>query len=189
MWVKDRFGSIVAVHTSLERDFTQKDIQLSLNVGIIIGLALKNATNLQFMGNFFDALGNLEAGIFIGQVDNQGKFHIVYVNTYASKMIGKPVELIYQQKSFFDFVDDNDVSYIQEIYRARYLENNQKIPMTYKVRIKTEHGPRTMQMAISVGQYNDKIATYGLLVEWHSIQKLKSVQEIFEEFIQNTNQK
>jgi GAF domain-containing protein len=147
------------------RDFDAREISMSLNVAIIIGLSLRNQNNQRFSDMIFDALSKLNIGVFILQNDAENQVLFRYCNDAFSRIVETPKELIHDLSSIGHVFSKEIVMKLFAVYQAR--QKGERLPMAYRVPLTTKSGSKQVLLTLTTGELNERVATFGFALDLH----------------------
>jgi hypothetical protein len=175
-----RFGSMILISDDLNFEYTRPQIQISLTVSILIGLALKNKSNSIFLFNLMDAISTLKIGIFVIQPDDHNVERVLYYNPYFLSIMHEIASSKDEKMGFLEFLQKNKMEKLRDLFilRRRGITN---IPNHYNFRFEARNNPRNMQLFIFTSVLNDRNTTYGFVVDQEPDKNVKSANEVWEE--------
>jgi PAS domain-containing protein len=176
-----RYGILVINRESVWKDFSKNEIKTAFKAAILIGLALNNENKQQNIRDILESLSKLEIGIFVIQNNPQNQPILKYFNSKFKAIYGYDDEKLNTSKTFEEFIAPEDILYVERLYIAR--QEGQIIPNLYNVKIKTAFGIKQIRLGIAVGLYENKVASYGFLMEILQ-EPLKTPKEIFSDLTQ-----
>ena len=175
----DRYGSMLIFDSNKNREYSAREIQLSLSVAIIIGLALKNQINRDLFLYTFNALSQFNFGAFILTNDDQNAPKMLFLNDKMRDLIGIQ-DLVADKVVYSDYFDPSEAQYVNAIYRAR-LQGTQ-LPNAYILNLLTIQGIRPVLMMNFTSKMDERFVTIGFFVDWE-LQNFKTAKEIYEEYL------
>jgi|SRR5271157_4483933 len=176
----ERYGTLVINRKNIWKDYSENEIKTALSAGILIGLALENDAHQKHISDILESLTQLDIGIAVIQNNAQNKPQLKYYNAKFKAIYGFDEEKLTAAETFDEFVSLEDISYVEKLYLAR--QKGHTIPNHYRVNIKTAFGMKLVHLGITIGLYEEKVASYCFLMEIPR-EELKTPKEIFNALI------
>ncbi|UYP48536.1 hypothetical protein NEF87_004821 [Candidatus Lokiarchaeum ossiferum] len=158
---KDRFGTMILNSSDIDREFSQREKSLCLNVAMLVGLGLKTQYDRQIINSFFDALSVLGVAIFILQETKSKQYKFYYANNYYCEMTGYSIEELLALDSYYDIFPEN-----KEKIKIDFVEARKKktpLPQQTHMQFQTKNGIEPKLVSLQYGKVENIPAIYGIL--------------------------
>jgi PAS domain S-box-containing protein len=159
-----RYGTMMISYKESTRDFQHREVSLSLQTSILIGMALNNYFSNQYRDNFFNALSQLNIGAFMIQTDQLEEAKFVFVNPLFSKILGYTNKELYEMTSISKILYEEDYQIIKRAYYEKFT-TNMEIPSMFNIKMKGKDGDKMVKISLKFGELSGKVTAFGIIFD------------------------
>ena len=157
-----RYGTLLLLSKE-ENYYDQRKIVLCLNLALLMGLGLENASNQEILNLLFEALTTLEIGVIIIQKDEKKNHPIKFMNSFFYKLANLTKEQGDNLSLIGDILQPEIYQKLDKMRGAR--KQGKKVPLTFRIKLALGEKKRDMIFGMTDGILDSTPAIIGFMTE------------------------